>query len=187
MVLFLFLYLSLPHTFRRCEAAYVSTTTEANQSAPPTCPSLRPPLSRGAAGCPRLLPSQAPLGREAWGTLHLWCPWHGQDGLPHAHPRAQGGECNGGTEEVWPTSWARPNILAWAGALWVAKVWRHDGFVSQDLLSSARVVVINCMSIKSPRAIFSRLSSELLPPKAARRKDMEEALVKHITSFKKMM
>lgn len=61
------------------------------------------------------------------------------------------------------------------------------GSVPQDLLCSAKVVLLDCMSVKTPRAIFSHLSSKLLPPKATRGRDVAEALVSHITSSKKMM
>ena len=61
---------------------------------------------------------------------------------------------------------------------------------SHDLIDSTHIVTVNCMSIKQPQAIYSRIACELLGSKVAKTKNtasLQNALVKHITTHKNMV
>ena len=57
---------------------------------------------------------------------------------------------------------------------------------SHDLIDPAHIVTVNCMSVKQPQAIYSRIACELLGSKVNKAKNVETALVKHITRSKEM-
>ena len=61
---------------------------------------------------------------------------------------------------------------------------------SSDLVKSVSVVTVNCMSVKQPQAIFTRIACELLGQKAAKLKtlsSLQSALVKYISTTKHMV
>lgn len=61
---------------------------------------------------------------------------------------------------------------------------------STDLIKSASVVMVNCMSVKQPQVIFTRIAGELLGNKATKLKtipSLQDALVKHISTTKEMV
>lgn len=61
---------------------------------------------------------------------------------------------------------------------------------STELLKSISVVMVNCMSVKQPHAIFTRIASELLGQKAAKLKtisSLQDALEKYMSTTKKMV
>ena len=61
---------------------------------------------------------------------------------------------------------------------------------STELLKSVSVVTVNCMSVKQPQAIFTRIASELLGQKAKKLKtisSLEDALEKYMSTTKKMV
>ena len=55
------------------------------------------------------------------------------------------------------------------------------------MLKSVSVVTVNCMSLKTPQAIFSRIATELIGQRSSRIKNVEDSLIKFITSSRKMM
>lgn len=61
---------------------------------------------------------------------------------------------------------------------------------STELLKSTSVVMVNCMSVKQPQAIFTRIASELLGQKAMKLKtisSLRDALEKYMATTKKMV
>ena len=56
----------------------------------------------------------------------------------------------------------------------------------QDLLKSVRVVKVNCMSVKQPQAIFGQIAEGLLDSRVAKGRSHQEAVVKSLTSSRKM-
>lgn len=61
---------------------------------------------------------------------------------------------------------------------------------SPDLIKSVNIVMVNCMSMKQPQAIFTRIAGELLGQKAAKLKtitSLQSALVKYISTTKNMV
>ena len=61
---------------------------------------------------------------------------------------------------------------------------------STELLESISVVMVNCMNVKQPQAIFTRIASELLGQKAMKLKTisaLQDALEKYMSTTKKMV
>lgn len=60
---------------------------------------------------------------------------------------------------------------------------------STELLKPVSVVVVNCMSVKQPQAIFTRIASELLGEKVKKLKtisSLQDALEKYVSTTKMM-
>ena len=61
---------------------------------------------------------------------------------------------------------------------------------STELLKSVSVVMVNCMGVKQPQAIFTRIASELLGQKTVKLKTisaLQDALEKYMSTTKKMV
>jgi len=57
---------------------------------------------------------------------------------------------------------------------------------SEELLNSVRVVTVNCMTVKQPQAVFSQIAEKLMGG-TARARSVQDALVKFITTSRKMI
>ena len=86
----------------------------------------------------------------------------------------------------------RPGSLYISGAPGTGKTacLSHILDNSPDLVKSMSVVMVNCMSMKQPQAIFTRIARELLGQRAGKLKtltSLQNALVKYISTTKNMV